>query len=393
VRAVQIVQQNIRRHAEFLHAKRWSALWRVVEALVVSRRLWLTGLGRAVAGPESDRHRVKVVDRLVGSAAIQRALPELYGALALTLLRGIARPCILVDWTGGGSKFYILSAKLCFKGRAISIFSKTFPVELKCTPRAQREFLDLLRRVLPPHCTPVLVTDAGFLMNWFDDVRRLGWHYVGRVRGSLHVVCNEEYIPLTDLHLMATRKPKDLGLRVVGKSHPREARLVLSSKKKLKGRVNITTLGTPRQRTADHQRSKAEREPWLLATSLDDRARSVVDIYSTRMQIEQTFRDLKNHRFGWSLADARCRTPARVDVLLLLAALAALVVHAVGIAAAARKMQRRFQINTEKIRAVFSTLFLGGLMIERGLDATLDSRDLRKAFQDLQRTLGVASGV
>ena len=40
------------------------------------------------------------------------------------------------------------------------------------------------------------------------------------------------------------------------------------------------------------------------------------------MQIEETFRDTKNHRFGWSLGDVRLSTPQRTAVLLTLAALA-----------------------------------------------------------------------
>jgi hypothetical protein len=50
-------------------------------------------------------------------------------------------------------------------------------------------------------------------------------------------------------------------------------------------------------------------------------------MYSMRMQIEETFRDLKRHRYGWSLEHVRCRTAARIDVLLLIAALAAVAMH------------------------------------------------------------------
>ena len=64
-------------------------------------------------------------------------------------------------------------------------------------------------------------------------------------------------------------------------------------------------------------------DPWLLATSMSDGdAASVVGIYARRMQIEETFRDTKNHRFGWSLGDVRLSTPQRTAVLLTLAALA-----------------------------------------------------------------------
>ena len=69
---------------------------------------------------------------------------------------------------------------------------------------------------------------------------------------------------------------------------------------------------------------QAALDPWLLATSMSDGdAASVVGIYARRMQIEETFRDAKNHRFGWSLGNVRLSTPQRTaTVLMTLAALA-----------------------------------------------------------------------
>jgi hypothetical protein len=108
---------------------------------------------------------------------------------------------------------------------------------------------------------------------------------------------------------------------------------VLSKKRKLKGRHRITSIGTKGRNTADRQRGDAAREPLLLATSLSDSSSAVVDMYSMRMQIEETFRDLKSYRYGWSLEDIRCRTAERIDVILLIAALAAVATHVVGLAA------------------------------------------------------------
>jgi hypothetical protein len=131
--------------------------------LLEGGQLWLTALGRSLPGATADKHRIKAADRLLGSAAIQRALPELYAVLASFLLRRIRRPVILIDWTGGGSSaFYILCASLCFHGRALPLWSRTFPVKRKCSPSAQREFLEGLVAVVPRNCCPILVTDAGF---------------------------------------------------------------------------------------------------------------------------------------------------------------------------------------------------------------------------------------
>src|SRR5437868_2791920 len=57
-------------------------------------------------------------------------------------------------------------------------------------------------------------------------------------------------------------------------------------------------------------------DPWLLATSLSDGdAAEIVRKYASRMQIEETFRDAKSHRFGWALGTVRLTTPDRAAVL------------------------------------------------------------------------------
>ncbi len=169
MRASAMLQAKLRDGAEIVHAKQWAALWRAVAGLLGGGQLWLTALGRSLPGKTGDKHRIKAVDRLLGSPAIQRATVQLYAVFARFLLRQIRRPVILIDWTGGGSSaFYILSAQLCFRGRAIAIYSRTFPVKRKCSPKAEREFLAELLAVMPRRCTPIVVTDAGFLFEWFE---------------------------------------------------------------------------------------------------------------------------------------------------------------------------------------------------------------------------------
>jgi len=388
MRASAILQAKLRDGAEIVHAKQWTALWRAVAGLLGGGQLWLTALGRSLPGKTGDKHRIKAADRLLGSPAIQRATVQLYAVLARFLLRQIHRPVILVDWTGGGSSaFYILSAQLCFQGRALPIYSRTFPVKRKCSPKAEREFLAELVAVMPRRCTPIIVTDAGFLFEWFETVRAAGWDYVGRLRNGSYVHHGGSWVTFPQLHALAGKKPKNLGLCKVRKQNSCEHRLVLSKKPRLKGRHRITFNGTKGRKTADRQRGDAAREPLLLATSLCDSSAAVIDMYSMRMQIEETFRDLKSHRYGWSLEDVRCRTAARIDVILLLAALAAVAMHIVGLAARQLGLHRSFQANTERKRTVFSTFFLAKLLIpSRSLRSIPDS-NLRTAFSQLHRLL------
>jgi hypothetical protein len=381
MRASAILQARLRHGAKIVHAKQWASLWRAVHGLMEGGHLWLTGLGRTLPGATADKHRIKAVDRLLGSPAIQRATIELSATLAAFLLRQIRRPVILVDWTGGGSSaFYILSASLAFCGRSLPLWSRTFTVDRKCSPKAEREFLNELAAIVPRRCRPILVTDAGFLCEWFNAVQDIGWDFIGRLRGTMHVRWQEQWLSLEQIHALAGKKTKSLGVCALRRNTPQPRRVVLSRKPQLKGRHRITFNGTKGQRTADRQRSAAAREPLVLATSLNDRVDSVVATYSLRMQIEEGFRDLKSHRYGWSLEDVRCRSPRRVDVLLLVASLATVAMHMIGFAARKLDLQRGLQANTERKRPVFSTFFLAKLTMRRGLQVLISRAALCSAL-------------
>lgn len=40
-----------------------------------------------------------------------------------------------------------------------------------------------LKAMLAPTCKPIVVTDGGFKVPWFKLIMKLGWDYVGRIRG------------------------------------------------------------------------------------------------------------------------------------------------------------------------------------------------------------------
>ena len=71
MRAVEILQKKLEVSLDFMHAKRLKALWRVVDGLLRGQQLWLTELARSLPGSCVIKHRVKAVDRFVGSAAMQ----------------------------------------------------------------------------------------------------------------------------------------------------------------------------------------------------------------------------------------------------------------------------------------------------------------------------------
>jgi Transposase DDE domain len=385
MRAIEILQEKLGPSLTFLHAKRLGALWRAVEGLLRGQELWLTELGRNLPGDCAIKHRVKAVDRFLGSPKLRMALPQIYAAVARFLLYSVDRPVVLVDWTGGESGHYVLSAKVAFFGRALSIFSRSYPEAKKANPDVERAFLGELKAIIPPRCRPVLVTDAGFLFKWIDSVRSFGWDYVARARLKKMVVTFEkgQSMRLREAYELANQKPRDLGTASLGKANPRSHRVVLSAKPKLKGRKNLGRKGKPRKSGVAQVARAAAREPLFLLTSLDVAPRVVVEIYETRMQIEQTFRDLKSYRYGWSTRHIRSKCSHRIDVLLLIGAIAALAMHVIGLAIRGGSMAYGLQANTERRRSVFSTFFLGRLALRHGLEATLVERSLRMALRKL----------
>ena len=84
------------------------------------------------------------------------------------------------------------------------------------------------------------------------------------------------------------------------------------------------------------------------------------------MQIEEAFRDLKNHPWGFGLRYARSANPESLHVLLLIGLLASFVLWLLGLAGKARGVQRQFQANTEARRNVLPIPFLGQQLLRCG---------------------------
>ena len=96
-------------------------------------------------------------------------------------------------------------------------------------------------------------------------------------------------------------------------------------KKPAQGRVHKTLRGERVRETKSRNSAARESEPWLLAVSagLDRTPAQLASLYARRMQIEQSFRDLKSHRFGVGFEDSLTRKANRQSILLLILALAA----------------------------------------------------------------------
>lgn len=352
------------------HQARTSALVRAVQALVNGSKLSLTHLGRRREGAAYVKHHIKAIDRLLGNERLHAERDGVYRALAASLLRGIRAPVVLVDWSDFefGRQWVMIKAAVPVEGRAVTIYERVFPFKRYNSPGAHREFLDALSGILPSKCYPIIVTDAGFRGPWFRAVEDHGWHWVGRIRNGIKYFNEATGRWCLTERLYPTAMPRTRHIGCVR----------LSRRKKYYTRLYLVRAyqprrGRPPKRVCRKQTNptlyrRLHRAPWLLATSLShDRlgSRRIKRLYAQRMQIEETFRDVKNHRWGLSLRYARSRDGKRLEVLLLIAALTTFLHWLLGLCARQQGLARHFQANTVRNRTVLSIVFLGQQLLQR----------------------------
>jgi hypothetical protein len=157
-------------------------------------------------------------------------------------------------------------------------------------------------------------------------------------------------------------------------------------KRKPAGRIKKNRFGEKSAMKHSLKNAHRERTPWLLVSSLEGGhtiTKAVIRLYQSRMQIEEAFRDLKNHRFGFSFRDSLTRKRYRLENLLLIGALASLAAWLVGKVAELKQLHRHYQANTVRTRNVLSTFYLGCAVIASNA-ITVTSDEIRRAIKELR---------
>ena len=297
------------------HKARLRAVLKPVRALLDGAKLSLTHLGRSRHGQAFVKHHIKSIDRLLGNTSLRAERTAIYAHMAQSLLSASSSPLILVDWTDYEleRQFLILKAAVPAGGRALTIYEEVDPLSHYNNPTVHRNFLAHLKAILPDNVIPIMVTDAGFRGPWFKSVEALGWHYIGRVRNLVKYFDepSQQWVDTRTLYTKATARVRHLGRLCLARSNHYYARLYLVRSKR------SGALGRPKPKryaNNDRQYRKLSQDPWLLVTSLEHCAgagQRIRNAYATRMQIEETFRDLKNHRWGLALRYARSNSRDR----------------------------------------------------------------------------------
>lgn len=385
--AIRLLSHWLAAHAVIGHDARQAALLKLVRALLSGGKLTLTQLGRHREGSAYEKHHIKAADRLLANRHLHAERDGIYRAIARTLLLGIRRPVLIVDWSDLEPKrrWLVIKAAVALEGRALAIYERVYPMKLYNSPRTHREFLAALRKIVPESCRPIVVTDAGFRGPWFKAVEALGWDWVGRIRNRIKYYSEDtgRWRYTDALYKEATPRVRHIGEVGLSLRHGYRFRMYLVRAYELRrGRPPNDRCKRPRA----HFYRRLHKAPWLLATSLPherDGARRVKRLYAQRMQIEETFRDTKSHRWGFGLRYARSDNGLRLAALLLIAALASLVLWLVGIHARLHNWSRHLQANTERRRPVLSTVFVGRQLLRRR-DVYLSGPEFSVALAELR---------
>jgi len=372
------------------HKNRLNALMKTVGGLLCGGQLTLTHLGRSLSGAGYEKHKIKCVDRLLGNHKLHGERKAVYRQMAHWLLCRVSRPIIVVDGSDvyEGQAFVMLTAAIPLSGRALTLYEDVYPMKQYNSPKAHKRFLKGLSEVVPENTHPIIVTDAGFRGPGFRAVEKLGWDWVGRLRKGINYTLNqgETWQSVSRLYRQASYTMKYIGQALLTMKQPYKGQLYLV-KKNLKGHKR------PLRRRGDNVLAstcrKLYRDPWLLATSLPHgrgATRQIEKIYSLRMQIEETFRDIKNGRWGRGMEYARSVSNARLENRFLIGTLGTFVLWFNGVVASTKGWAKHFPANTEKRYTVLSLLFLGKRLLN-DKRFQYGRRDMTAAFREISNMI------
>jgi hypothetical protein len=373
MKITNIIQNDIAAAYPEIHATRLNTLLTFVNSGMHDQRVSVTYLGRGLKSlsKTTKKNDIKRADRLIGNQLLHFERPHFYEYMTSQLIGQKRFPIILVDWSpiNGQEIFQVLRASIPMKGRSLTLYEKIYPESELNTNKAHQEFLDALENILPEGCEPIIVSDAIYRSPWFKIVEEKGWYWIGRVRGQVSLSKNK-----TDwktsyqwFNQACVGKAEYIGSIYYGKAAKFSCNATIY-KRSSKGRKARKMRGGVSQRTTDKIHEKDAKEPWLLVFKLPEKfmknAKTAVNLYSQRMQIEENFRDTKNNKLGIGLECANSRSVERFDNLLLVAALILYLLWCIGSTAVMKKCHYSLQANTQKKRMVLSIITIGREIID-----------------------------
>lgn len=324
-----------------IHAKRVLSLANAVTGVIAAGALGVHAIGRGLASAKglAERHAIKQTDRFVGNTKMD--IDDLFELWVPYVLAGRKEIMVNLDWTEFDDDDHsMLVASMQTKhGRATPLLWKTVvKSELKDHRAIHEDDLMIrLRQLVPLRVKVTIVADRGFCdkdLYWLlEDV--LGFEYIIRFRGNI-IVTSEKG---------ERRKAKEW----LGKG----------------GRMRVlrnafVTADQYPVSTVMCVHEKGMKDPWcIVASDPTHKGSTVKRLYGKRFSCEETFRDLKDLRFGMGMKWQRIARPDRRDRMMMMAVLAHALLTLLGEAGERAGLDRLLKTSTKPGRQL--SLFRQGL--------------------------------
>lgn len=349
-----------------VHAMRVLSLSLATLGVIHAASLSVYAIGQALgmARGKTGKHGVKQVDRMLSNPALK--VWNLFQSWVPFVIAERTEALIALDWTDfdADDQTTLVASLVTKHGRPTPLIWLTLQKSTLKGLRNEAEdsVILRLRELIPSRVQVTLLADRGFAdQEMYNLLERVGFAYVVRFRKVIAVTsaegekkCAQEWVP------------KAGRLRLL-----RDARV--TEKVKRVGAVVCV-------------KKKGMKEAWCLATSLTDATGArIVGLYQRRFTIEESFRDIKDLRFGMGLSSMRIAEPERRDRLLLVSAMACALVTLLGAAGESLGMERHLKANTAKTRTY--SLWRQGCMYYQSLPMMPEAllRPLMERFVQLIR--------
>jgi len=351
-----------------MHAMRVESITGGVMGILQSGSLAVSAIGKGYAAFNDGvaKHGVKQVDRMLSNAGID--LDGFFATWLPSVVAGASEVVLAMDWTEfdrDGHSTLGLTA-MTGHGRGTPLFWRTYKTaDFSDGGRtdAEDEVLLMLRALLPTGLRVTLVADRGFGdQALFSMLQEWGWDYAIRFRGNTHVTDAKNITKLASEWLSPTGRAKKLT------------------------NVRLTRHETPVPAVVCVH-AKGMKDAWFVATSLSEQPTAkIIALYGKRFTIEETFRDLKDPRFGLGMHGIRVKRTDRRDRMIMLFAIAHTLLTLLGAASERIGYDRALRVNTVKTRT--HSLFTQGKFYYECIPNMSDARlkPLIKAYVDILRS-------
>ena len=303
----QTVKDFISEIFESLHTKNIMSITSIILGILDSKSIKISDIGRSIAelGGTSDSSGIAQVDRLLRNQKID--VNQLMLAWSSFLTKDLDEIRVNLDWTEFDSDNQsTLSASLqTDSNRSIPLLWKTIYSSDKKGNMNQIEddmIYDLAKSIGKKNGKVVIVTDRGFndtnFMRFLKN--EMGYDFTIRLRSNIYVYTTKtEGAPVYG-HISKNMRPKIIKDGFITKELFQIETIYIEEEKRKKDGSSFGCF-------------------CIVSTEEPDDS---LFSYKRRFQCEETFRDIKDIRFGLGMNSTWIRQPERRDRLLLLGSIA-----------------------------------------------------------------------